>query len=209
MGSNVDTSRAKTYFAITLRRVDLPAPFLPTKPYRRPFARNRLASFSKPLSKRSEKWESGTGRNACTPPPSFPHLVPSLPPPSPSLLSPKRCDPTTFNPFTPKSDQYQISPAISPEILHHTVWRTWFFIACSDERWLHYLILATSLIRLSLKRWENVLFELGTERVKLLSTMRPLVLIRAPMNGCLYTRVAHKARLIDSSCPPDHLILLK
>ena len=26
-----------------------------------------------------------------------------------------------FNPFTPKSDQCQISPAASPEILHHTV----------------------------------------------------------------------------------------
>ena len=29
-----------------------------------------------------------------------------------------------FNPFTPKSDQFQISPAASPEILHHTVWLT-------------------------------------------------------------------------------------
>ena len=37
-------------------------------------------------------------------------------------------------PLTPKSDQYQISPVASPEILHHTVWRTWLFIACSDER---------------------------------------------------------------------------
>ena len=30
----------------------------------------------------------------------------------------------TINPFTPKSDQCQISPAPSPEIFHHTVWRT-------------------------------------------------------------------------------------
>ena len=29
-----------------------------------------------------------------------------------------------FNPFTPKSDQIQISPAASTEISHHTVWRT-------------------------------------------------------------------------------------
>ena len=29
-----------------------------------------------------------------------------------------------FNPFTPKSDQIQICPAASPEISHHTVWRT-------------------------------------------------------------------------------------
>ena len=28
----------------------------------------------------------------------------------------------SFNPFIPKSDQCQISPAASPEILHHTVW---------------------------------------------------------------------------------------
>ena len=38
------------------------------------------------------------------------------------------------NPFTPKSDQCQISPAASPELLHHTIWRTWLFIAYSDER---------------------------------------------------------------------------
>ena len=38
------------------------------------------------------------------------------------------------NTFTPESDQCQISPAASPEILHHTVRRTWLFIAYSDER---------------------------------------------------------------------------
>ena len=52
--------------------------------------------------------------------------------------------PLYINPFTPKSDQCQISPAASLEILHHTVWRTWLFVAYSDERWLccsnsHYL----------------------------------------------------------------------
>ena len=50
-----------------------------------------------------------------------------------------------FNPFIPKSDQYQISPAASPEILHHTVWITWLFIAYSDER---LPILTTSLVSL-------------------------------------------------------------
>ena len=44
----------------------------------------------------------------------------------------------TCNSFTPKSDQFQISPAASPETLHHTVWRTWLSIAYSDERWLYY-----------------------------------------------------------------------
>ena len=37
----------------------------------------------------------------------------------------RRC----LNPFTLKSDQCQISPAASPGILQHTVWRTWLFIA--------------------------------------------------------------------------------
>ena len=37
------------------------------------------------------------------------------------------------NPFTPKSDQFQISPAASPEIWHHTVWRTWLFITYLED----------------------------------------------------------------------------
>ena len=43
-----------------------------------------------------------------------------------------------FDPVTPKSDQLQTSPAALPELLHHTVWRTWLFIAYSDEILLHY-----------------------------------------------------------------------
>ena len=43
-----------------------------------------------------------------------------------------------INPFTPKSDRCQISPAASPEILHHTVWRTWLFIAYQVDKWLYY-----------------------------------------------------------------------
>ena len=39
-----------------------------------------------------------------------------------------------LNPVTPKGDQFQISAAASQEILHHTVCRTWFSIAYSDER---------------------------------------------------------------------------
>ena len=42
-----------------------------------------------------------------------------------------------FNPFTPKSDHFQISSATLPEILRHTVWRTWLFIADLDEGLLH------------------------------------------------------------------------
>ena len=36
------------------------------------------------------------------------------------------------------NDQFQISPAASPKIWHHTVWRTWLSIAYSDERWFYY-----------------------------------------------------------------------
>ena len=38
-----------------------------------------------------------------------------------------------INPFTPKGDQFQNFPAASPEISHHTEWRTWLSIAYSDE----------------------------------------------------------------------------
>ena len=70
-----------------------------------------------------------------------------------------------INPLIPKSDQYQISPAASPEILHHTVWRIWLFIAYSDARWLYYQLSLPSVIHFSLQGWENAVFELGSERV--------------------------------------------
>ena len=41
-------------------------------------------------------------------------------------LPQKRCI-GELNPLTPKSDQLQISPAASLEILHHPLWRTWPF----------------------------------------------------------------------------------
>ena len=47
-----------------------------------------------------------------------------------------------------------------------TVWRTWPLIAYSDERWLYYQFLTTSLVHFCLKGWENVLFGLGSERDK-------------------------------------------
>ena len=55
-------------------------------------------------------------------------------------------------PFTPKGDQFQISPAASPAILHHTVWRAWLFIGYSDERLFYYRF---SLLHTG---WENVTF---------------------------------------------------
>ena len=71
-----------------------------------------------------------------------------------------------LNPFTPESDQCQISPAASPEILHHTVRRTWLFIAYSDEKWLYYKFSLHHSYNRFLKIWENTLFELRSERVK-------------------------------------------
>ena len=42
-----------------------------------------------------------------------------------------------------------------------------FSLAYSDERWLHYQFLTTSLIDLSGKGWENLLFELGLKGLTL------------------------------------------
>ena len=71
-----------------------------------------------------------------------------------------------INPFTPKSDQFQISPAASPVILHHIVWRIWLFIALLRCKIIILSILTTSLYYCSFKGCENVLFELGSESVK-------------------------------------------
>ena len=67
------------------------------------------------------------------------------------------------NPFTPESDQSQISPPAPPEILHHTVRRTWLFIAYSDDKWSYYKFSLSHLCIFSLKGWENGLFELRSE----------------------------------------------
>ena len=64
------------------------------------------------------------------------------------------------------NDQFQISPAPSPEISYHTVSRTWPFIVYSDERWLCHQFALPPFIHFSFKGWENVLFLLGSERVK-------------------------------------------
>ena len=69
-----------------------------------------------------------------------------------------------INPFTPKSDHFQISPAASPEILHHTVWRTWLVIAYSDKRWLYYQFSLPRNIHSILKGWKNVLFDSSPAR---------------------------------------------
>ena len=69
------------------------------------------------------------------------------------------------SPPTPASDQCQNSPAASQEIWHHTVWRTWLFIAYSDEKWLYYKFSLHHSYNRFLKGWGNTLFELRSERV--------------------------------------------
>ena len=82
----------------------------------------------------------------------------------------ERCGEMKWSPLTLSllrdSDQCQISPAASPEIFHHTVWRTWLFIAYSDERWLYYQFSPPHSYIFSIKGRENVLFELRSERVE-------------------------------------------
>ena len=71
------------------------------------------------------------------------------------------CVPTQtlpLNPFAPKSDQCQISPAASPEILHQRVWRTGLFMANSNERRLYYQYPLRHLYIYLWKVWENVPF---------------------------------------------------
>ena len=81
--------------------------------------------------------------------------------------------PPPLNPFTPKSDQFHIFPAASPEILSHTVWRTWRFMAYLDERWLYYQFSVASHIHFSLGRLGEctTVFELGSETVKATVTL--------------------------------------
>ena len=63
------------------------------------------------------------------------------------------CNTRVINSSTPKSDEFQISPAASPEILHHTVWRTWLFIAILIWKIIMYCLnsLTTSPIHFSIK----------------------------------------------------------
>ena len=84
----------------------------------------------------------------------------------PLRYSTTHCFEFLVNPFTPESDQCQISPPAPPEILHHTVWRTWLFISYSDEKWLYYKFSLHHSYSRFLKGWENTLFELRSERVK-------------------------------------------
>ena len=108
-----------------------------------------------------------------------------------------------INSFASKSDQLQNSSAASPEILHHTVWRTWHFIAYSDERWLQYQFSLPHLYISLLEGWENVLFRLESERVNT-AVQRPFtvfVFMRRVESHELTTMLALFFLVPFSSCP--------
>ena len=73
--------------------------------------------------------------------------------------------PSTVNPFTPKSDQFQISPAGSPEILHHARSKQLRFSSLTQMK-DDYTTNSHYLTYTFLRGWENVLLELGSERVR-------------------------------------------
>ena len=81
------------------------------------------------------------------------------------------------------SDQCQNSPAASQEIWLHTVWRTWLFIAYSDEKWLYYKFSLHHSHNRFLKGWENTLFELRSERVNTLMSSFCLLLLVLLFHG--------------------------
>ena len=66
-----------------------------------------------------------------------------------------------LNEFHFRSGQFQISLVASPEIWHHTVWRTWLFIVYSDERWLYYQFSQPHLYISIQKVGRMYFFELG------------------------------------------------
>ena len=66
-----------------------------------------------------------------------------------------------INPFTPKSGQFQVSPAASPEISRHTVWRIWLFIAYYSNERLLYFQFSLHTYTFLFNGWENVLFVLA------------------------------------------------
>ena len=82
-------------------------------------------------------------------------------------------------------DQIQIPPAASSEILHHTVWKTWLFIAYSWWKMIILAIPATSLIHFSLIGLENVLFGLGSERFKWLPWTCLFFVLFVPTAQCI------------------------
>ena len=113
--------------------------------------------------------------------------------------------PTLFYPFTPKSDQNPISPAASPEILHHSMKK---MALHSFLRWKLIIlpIPTTSPIHLSLKGWENVCFWTWEWNSWLYVTNRHIVQ-KASYRTCLPTPFF--SFLITNSCPSSWCFCLR
>ena len=72
-----------------------------------------------------------------------------------------------FNPFTPEGDEVQTSPAASPVIIHHTLWRTWLFTALL--RWNAIVLPNSHCITYTFlykRLGEYTFWDSGSERVK-------------------------------------------
>ena len=74
----------------------------------------------------------------------------------------------TFNPSTPRVINFKFPLHAHQKYNITQNGELWLFIAYSDERWLYYKFSLPHLCIFSLKGWENVLFELKSERVKAL-----------------------------------------
>ena len=106
-------------------------------------------------------------------------------------------DTTHLHPFTFKSDQFQISPAASPENITTQYGELGFHSL--DEKGLYYQSsVQASLIHFPLKRWENALFEIGSEKVN--HSHNSEKCIRGDFQAC--TQSSHRScahRLCSSS----------
>ena len=101
-----------------------------------------------------------------------------------------------FDPFHSQVWSLQISPVASPEILHHTVWRTWLFILLRKEM---------TIPPVSLSQFKNVLLGLGSERVTELQSVAKLVTHSAKFWNLLDERctTAKKNTVCQISPPPN------
>ena len=102
--------------------------------------------------------------------------------------------------FTPKSDRFQISPAASLNMLHHTVWRIWLFIAYSGEWWFYYQFSLPHSYISSWKGWEDVYFELRSERVNGSTMITYPAEVRNAVSRCNYLHLLKGCYWSDNQC---------
>ena len=79
--------------------------------------------------------------------------------------------------------KFPLQPHQKYNITQSTEWSTWLFIAYSDERRLYYQLPLLHLIHFSLKGWENIRFQLGSEISNSCSLRDPNAMLQYP--SCL------------------------